>query len=212
MQTYRCHATLAVPVPCQHAVNMELPVITIEDEYEAERIAEERGPKGKKQYVVYWVGYEEPTWEPYDAVKDTAALRQFFARRNPIGLSADTASDDDEFSIFPETLASIPANTEEPQTIKQTPTNMCAQSKSNSTITRRMRHGETQFLVQKAVTRRFRWVFKKKLNRRLCSKGFTQRQGIDYDEIFSPVVHELERSSSPFTSMLCSYSEKIKPI
>ena len=46
-----------------------------EVEYEVERIlGHKRARGGLDKYLVKWVGYQRPTWEPYDFVKDLEAL------------------------------------------------------------------------------------------------------------------------------------------
>ena len=49
-----------------------------EDEYEIEKILNEKTIRGRgsprKKFLVKWTGYAQPTWEPEDALKDTAAL------------------------------------------------------------------------------------------------------------------------------------------
>jgi hypothetical protein len=52
------------------------------DEYLVERIEDVRLYYQKLQYLVKWVGYDEPTWEPADTLEDTAALDDF-QRRYP---------------------------------------------------------------------------------------------------------------------------------
>ena len=53
-------------------------IVGDEEEYEIERILKDRtvrkGRGSRKQYLVKWTGYAEPTWEPADALQDTAAL------------------------------------------------------------------------------------------------------------------------------------------
>ena len=44
-------------------------------EYEVESILKQRKGRGRSEkYLVKWVGYQKPTWEPYSFVKDLAAL------------------------------------------------------------------------------------------------------------------------------------------
>jgi transposase InsO family protein len=64
------------PLPSQPQDDREpLPIeIDGEDEYQVETIVGERLHRRKKQYLVKWVGYPEPTWEPKDYVADTEAL------------------------------------------------------------------------------------------------------------------------------------------
>jgi hypothetical protein len=53
-----------------------------EDEYLVERIEDARLYYRKLQYLVKWVGYDEPTWEPADSLVATVALDDF-ERRYP---------------------------------------------------------------------------------------------------------------------------------
>ena len=61
-----------------------------EVEYEVEEILDQKkGRGGSEKYLVRWKGYEKPTWEPYDFVKDLVALDQWERRKRashvPIG-------------------------------------------------------------------------------------------------------------------------------
>ena len=53
-------------------------IVGDEEEYEVESIVKDRiirrGRGAQKQYLVKWVGYAEPTWEPASALEDVAAL------------------------------------------------------------------------------------------------------------------------------------------
>ena len=55
-------------------------------QYQVEYIEKMRGkPDGKKQdlqFLVHWVGYETPTWEPWRNVHKTFAL-YYFLKSNP---------------------------------------------------------------------------------------------------------------------------------
>lgn len=55
-----------------------LPIIVDgEEEYFVEEILDVR-PRGPLQYYVKWVGYSQPTWSPYEDVKDCEALDNFY--------------------------------------------------------------------------------------------------------------------------------------
>jgi transposase InsO family protein/predicted aspartyl protease len=57
------------------------PQLIAEDlEYEVEGIQKEKVVRGKKKYLVKWTGYAQPTWEPEDALKDSAALEKWTQR------------------------------------------------------------------------------------------------------------------------------------
>ena len=59
-------------------------IVGNEEEYEIEKILKDRiiriGKGSRKQYLVKWTGYAEPTWEPADALEDTAALAAYEER------------------------------------------------------------------------------------------------------------------------------------
>ena len=56
-----------------------------EEEYEIDKILDEkairRGRKETRRFLVKWTGYARPTWEPYKALQDTAALVHWEERR-----------------------------------------------------------------------------------------------------------------------------------
>lgn len=68
-------ATDPLPGQVQHEPQPPSIIIGADPEYEVERILDEKkGRGGAKRYLVKWVGYQKPTWEPYSFVKDLAAL------------------------------------------------------------------------------------------------------------------------------------------
>ena len=75
--TKRLRPVLNNPLPGQIQHEPQPIGITTEtdQEYEVEQILKEKkGRGGARKYLVKWVGYQKPTWEPYDFVKDLAAL------------------------------------------------------------------------------------------------------------------------------------------
>jgi predicted aspartyl protease len=49
-------------------------------EYEVEQILQEKLVRRKRKFLVKWTGYARPTWEPEDALSETAALAAWEAR------------------------------------------------------------------------------------------------------------------------------------
>jgi hypothetical protein len=65
------------PLPGQVVKEPQPLGIVVDDkvEYDVEEIlGQKQGRGGSVKYLVKWVGYQRPTWEPYDFVKDLAAL------------------------------------------------------------------------------------------------------------------------------------------
>lgn len=76
------------PFPSQKLTDWHPPAILAEDgeeEYAVEEILKERtvtrGRGRQHQFLVKWVGYARPTWEPASAFEDTEALDRFEARQ-----------------------------------------------------------------------------------------------------------------------------------
>ena len=83
--TKRLRPVLNNPLLGQIQHEPQPPGITSETdpEYEVEKILKEkRGRGGSKKYLIKWVGYQKPTWEPYDFVKDLVALTTWEASSN----------------------------------------------------------------------------------------------------------------------------------
>ncbi|KAL5524999.1 hypothetical protein ACEPAF_8868 [Sanghuangporus sanghuang] len=59
-------------------------IIDEQEEYEVEEILDSRLHRGKLQFLVKWVGYEEATWQPESDVKDNAqeSIQEFY-RKHP---------------------------------------------------------------------------------------------------------------------------------
>ena len=59
-------------------------VVKDDEEYEIERILRERtvrrGRGSRREFLVKWVGYAEPTWEPATALEDSVALDAYEQR------------------------------------------------------------------------------------------------------------------------------------
>ncbi|KAL5536505.1 hypothetical protein ACEPAF_327 [Sanghuangporus sanghuang] len=55
-------------------------IIDEQEEYEVEEILDSRLHRGKLQFLVKWVGYEEATWQPESDVKDNAqeSIQEFY--------------------------------------------------------------------------------------------------------------------------------------
>ena len=62
------------------------------------------GPKSKWRFLVHWVGADEPTWEPWNNLKDTIAIRMFLKDTGMTELlcasDSDESSDDDDDSTL----------------------------------------------------------------------------------------------------------------
>ena len=48
--------------------------------YEIDKVTDHKGNKNKPstmEFKVYWIGYEEPSWEPYSNLRTTEALHKY---------------------------------------------------------------------------------------------------------------------------------------
>lgn len=52
-----------------------------EEEYEVEEILEKKKVDGRVRYLVKWRGWEEPTWDNYNNIKDTIAYSSFLKKK-----------------------------------------------------------------------------------------------------------------------------------
>lgn len=72
------------PLPAQKKIPPPPPPIEVDGELEfyVEEILDSRriGKSSQLQYLVKWAGDSQPTWEPFEHVKDLEALDKFFVR------------------------------------------------------------------------------------------------------------------------------------
>jgi Chromo (CHRromatin Organisation MOdifier) domain len=77
-------------LPSQKQDNTQPPPVLIEDqeEYFVEQILDQRVARGRGrggprrlQYLVKWVGYAEPDWQPAENVEDTEALENYLRQQ-----------------------------------------------------------------------------------------------------------------------------------
>ena len=55
--------------------------LTLEQDYEIEKILEKRVHKGKLQYFVKWKNFDETTWEPLSHLKDVRDMIDEFEKK-----------------------------------------------------------------------------------------------------------------------------------
>ena len=79
------------PLPSQQNVDIQPPAIITEnnqEEWYIEKILDTRtkrkGRGIRKEVLVKWTGYNLPTWELLENVKDTAALEHYKAENGPL--------------------------------------------------------------------------------------------------------------------------------
>jgi hypothetical protein len=67
-----------------------------DEEYGVEAILNHRTTADGPEFSVKWAGYPDPTWEPYDNIKDVTALEDYLQTNNVTGLQD---SDDEEHGV-----------------------------------------------------------------------------------------------------------------
>lgn len=179
-------------------------------------ILQERKAHNKKEYLVHWLGYpdNEATWEPAKNLAHTDALRNWQLALDGAALppaavtnenehitvvGSDTSSEDDEDSLItlvvyipkePTSLIEALATPESEQWMVSVEEELGA-LEANGTwhIVDKLPPG------RRAIDTKFIFKVKKtangeplRLKVRLVAKGFMQREGQDYFELFSPVV------------------------
>ena len=69
-----------------------------DDEYSVDKITDFQGdcdgPNSKWRFLVHWVGVNEPTWEPWNNLKDTVAMRVFLRESQMTELLCASDSED----------------------------------------------------------------------------------------------------------------------
>lgn len=70
------------PFPGQEQVTPPPIIVDGEFEFHVEEVLDSKKTKDPSQpkYLIKWTGESQPTWEPYDHVKDLEALDKFFTR------------------------------------------------------------------------------------------------------------------------------------
>ena len=101
---YLLHLAATDSLPGQVPLTL-FPVIFTEgvEEFEVEAIINSRMHRGHLEFLVQWVGYDRPTYQPFDDVKDaTEALNNYF-QRHPTAVGHDTWANydsDDNDSLY----------------------------------------------------------------------------------------------------------------
>jgi hypothetical protein len=172
-----------------------------EKDYEVESIINHESRRGIKYYLVQWKGYEYPTWEPESNLTNCNNLLQEYKSKSDhvLALSSIEAQPQSE----PE-ISNLPqdSNYPIPQSYKQAishPDKKLWEQAINSELDS-LAEFNTFTSCPLPIGRKpidTRWVFAVKRDSngkiirhkaRLVVKGFQQKEGIDYNETFSPTV------------------------
>ena len=164
-----------------------------------EKVLLERiGELGEKEYLVKWLGYEDPTWTAAENLSECMALDEYENIQNMI---SELPPENSPEALIATAISS--PNTNEPLTYSQA-MNLPNASHWKKAITSELNSlykNETwepvDNLPLNAYAINSQWIFKikhfadgsiNKFKARLVARGFTQRPGIDFDETYSPVV------------------------
>ena len=88
---YLIHLSANDPLPGQHPpVPFASQNIHGEDEWEVERISHSRMHRGQLQFLTHWTGFDRPTYEPFDNVKDASESLTDYFQRHPIAIGHES--------------------------------------------------------------------------------------------------------------------------
>lgn len=177
------------------------PVDDPDDEsFLVERLLQDRYTDDKLEFYVKWKGYDSKynTWEPAENLSCNKLIKEYFQRRRrpvPPGLIRASAA------VTTEPTAMLQIETSDPLTVRQALNSADAdqwREAMDKELASLRRHGTYSFVQrpnQRVCT--CKWVFRRKLRAdgtiekfkaRLVARGFTQSEGVDFDETFAPVV------------------------
>ena len=148
---------------------------------------------GENEYLVKWEGYDEPTWESYEIVKDLSALDAFEEEQSALETNAAEAS-----GVRP------PIINDEP-TFEEAMRSPYAPEWREAMDVELAAHGENATWEDVDVSSipgdakliDSKWILKvkrnpdhsiKKFKVRLVARGDRQRPGIDFGDVYAPVI------------------------
>lgn len=182
--------------------------------YNIDRIDGEKRVGVYKQYRVWWTGYADPSWSWREDIQHTDAYREYLARCREQRTAADADSDDgdgaatlatsvpfDGFEAF--AFALFNGDTDEPRSLREAKASpewtqwKDAVDEELHSIAEQGTWSPVENVPKGARVLSTKLIFKKKRDEhgrvtrykaRLVVRGYLQKQHIDYDDAFAPVV------------------------
>src|SRR5579871_5864569 len=165
-------------------------------EYKVECIVKERLNHGEHEFYIRWASYDDSdnTWEPLEYMKDTIALKEWEESQNAAFLTRMNSHLKPK--IIQRNMNSDPVNLNDALSSPEKDMWIKAMQEEFESL----KANDTWKLVLRPTDRDvidIRWVFRIKRNLdqsiekykgRFVVRGFTQIPGVDYDEVYSPMV------------------------
>ena len=159
-------------------------------EYEVESIVSERDGEEEKEFLVYWKGWMDPTWEVESNLTNCRELLDKYYRLHASAYAAiETQSTDVSSYVLPTTYQEALQHPDREKWIA------AIQSELDSLKLNQVFAPAVLPAGKKALPTRWVFVVKRDENNqiikhkaRLVVKGFKQIEGIDYNETFAPTV------------------------